>query len=97
MLGDRCRMIFRKEDLMSKFIALIGLGAALVLTPGVALAEQGTSSSWGTVGWGPVIPTISLTDKDRSWNHAHQAQYQAEDGAEWLRLHGPAGPFPGLR
>jgi hypothetical protein len=23
-----------------------------------------------TVGWGPVIPTISLTDKDRSWNHA---------------------------
>lgn len=82
---------------MFKIIALTTLGAVLVLTPGAALAQQGTSSSWGTVGWGPVIPTISLTPKDRSWNHAHQAQYQAEDSAEWLRVHGPAGGDPSLR
>jgi hypothetical protein len=82
---------------MFKIVTLIGLSAVLALTPGAAMAQQGTSSSWGTVGRGPVIPTIALTDKDRSWNHAHQAQYQAEDGAEWLRLHGQAGPFPGFR
>jgi len=82
---------------MFKIVALIGIGAVLALTPGAAWAQQGTSSSWGTVGRGPVIPTIALTDKDRSWNHAHQAQYQAEDGAEWLRLHSQAGAFPGFR
>jgi hypothetical protein len=81
---------------MRKTITLIGLGAALALGSSVALAEQGTSSSWGTVGWGPVIPTIALTDKQRSWNHAHQAQYQAEDGAEWLRLHSQASPYLGF-
>ena len=79
---------------MLKIGTLIGLGAVLALTPAAALAEQGTSSSWGSVGWGPVIPTISLTDKERSWNHAHQAQYQAEDGSEWLREHSQAGPYP---
>ncbi len=82
---------------MFKIFALIGLGAVLALTTGAGLAEQGTSSSWGTVGWGPVIPTISLTPKDRSWNHGHQAQYQAEDGAEWLRLHRQARAYPWSR
>lgn len=81
---------------MRRTITLIGLGAVLGLGSSVALAEQGTSSSWGTVGWGPVIPTIALTDKQRSWNHAHQAQYQAEDGAEWLRLHAQASPYLGF-
>ena len=81
---------------MFKF-ALIGLGAVLAITSGAARAQQGTSSSWGTVGRGPVIPTIALTDKDRSWNHAHQALYQAEDGADWLRLHPQAGEFPSFR
>jgi hypothetical protein len=80
---------------MFKIVALIGLGA--VLAPGAAWAQQGASSSWGSVGRGPVIPTIALSDKDRSWNHAYQAQYQAEDGAEWLRLHSQAGAFPGFR
>jgi hypothetical protein len=82
---------------MFRIVTLIGLGAVLALAPSATWAEQGTSSSWGTVGWGPVIPTIALTDKDRSWNHAHQAQYQAEDGAEWFRLHSQAGAFPGFR
>lgn len=77
---------------MFKTIALIGLGAALVLLPAAAVAEQGTSSSYGTVGWGPVIPTQSLTPRDRAWNHDNQAKYQAEDSAEWLRVHGKS-PF----
>jgi hypothetical protein len=82
---------------MFKIVALIGLGAVLALTPGAAWTQQGTSSYWGSVGRGPVIPTIALSDKDRSWNHAYQAQYQAEDGAEWLRLHSQAHAFPEFR
>ena len=81
---------------MFKAVALIGLGAVLAVTSS-AWAEQGTSSSFGSVGWGPVIPTISLTNKERFWNHDHQAQYQAEDGSEWLRLHSQAGTFPVFR
>jgi hypothetical protein len=82
---------------MFKAVALVGLGAVFAVTPSAAWAEQGTSSSFGTVGRGPVIPTISLTNKERFWNHDHQAQYQAEDGAEWLRLHSQAGTFPVFR
>ncbi len=81
---------------MFKIVALIGLGAVLALPPGVALAQQGTSSSYGTEGWGPRIPTIALTPKDRFWNHSHEAQYRAEDGADWLRLHSQAGQYPWL-
>ncbi len=79
---------------MSNIVALIGLGAVLILAPGAALAQQGTSSSYGTEGWGPRIPTIALTPKDRDWNHDHQAQYRAEDGSEWLREHYQAGQRP---
>jgi hypothetical protein len=78
---------------MLKTIAMIGLGAALSLPPASALAQQGTSSSYGTVGWGPVISTQSLTPRDREWNHDNQARYQSEDAAEYLRQHGK-GLFP---
>jgi hypothetical protein len=78
---------------MVKTIALIALGAALALAPAAALAEQGTSSSYGSVGWGPQIPTQELTPFDRSWNHFNQSKYQAQSGAEWLREHGKS-PFP---
>jgi len=78
---------------MSKTIAMIGLGVALAILPAAALAEQGTSSSYGSVGWGPVIPTQSLTNKQRAWNHDNQARYQSEDAAEYLRQHGK-GLFP---
>ena len=81
---------------MFKIIALIGLGGVLALPPGAALAQQGTSSSWGSVGRGPVLPTISLTGKERSWNDNHEAQYRSEDAAEWLRLHSQAGQSPWL-
>ena len=78
---------------MRKTIALIAFGAAIALVPAVALAEQGDSSSWGTLGWGPHIPTQALTPFDRAWNHANQSKYQAQDSAEWLRQHGKS-PFP---
>ena len=46
---------------MRKATSFIGLAAVLALLSSAAFAEQGDSSSWGTVGWGPVIPTQSLT------------------------------------
>ena len=78
---------------MLKILSAMGLAAGLALSSGTARAEQGNSSSWGTVGWGPVIPTQSLTPKERGWNFGNQAKYQAEDSAEWLRQH-RRGLFP---
>jgi hypothetical protein len=78
---------------MLKIAVLAAIGAALALLAAPALAQQGTSSSYGSVGWGPVIPTQSLTIKDRAWNHDSQAKYQAAESAEWLRQHGQ-GLFP---
>jgi hypothetical protein len=78
---------------MFKASAFTGLAAALALFSGAALAEQGNSSSYGTVGAGPVIPTQSLSNFDRAWNHDNQSKYQAYDSAEWLRQHGKS-PFP---
>ena len=77
---------------MFKTIVPVGVSAALALLPAAALAQQGTSSSYGTVGWGPVIPTQSLTNKERAWNHDNQARYESEDAAEYLRVHGKS-PF----
>jgi hypothetical protein len=78
---------------MFKTVSTVTVAAALALLSSAALAQQGTSSSWGTVGWGPVIPTQSLTPKERDWNFDNQAKYQAEYSAEWLRQHGK-GLFP---
>jgi hypothetical protein len=78
---------------MFKVSAFIGMAAALALSSSAALAEQGNSSSYGTVGWGPVVPTQQLSPFDRAWNHANQSKYQAYDSAEWLRQHGK-GLFP---
>jgi hypothetical protein len=78
---------------MFKSIRVMSATAAFLLLSGAALAQQGDSSSWGTVGWGPVIPTQSLTPKERQWNFDNQAKNEAENGAEWLRQHGK-GPFP---
>ena len=46
-----------------------------------ALAQQGTSSCYGTVGCGLVISTISLTNKEHAWNNYNQAIVQSEDAA----------------
>jgi hypothetical protein len=78
---------------MRKAILFVGLAAGLALMPSAAFAEQGDSSSWGSYGWGPVIPTQSLTPRDRQYNFDNQALYQAGDSAEWLRQHGK-GLFP---
>ncbi len=78
---------------MFKAASFVGVVAGIVLLSGAALAEQGDSSSWGSVGWGPVIPTQSLSSFDRAYNEANQSKYQAYDSAEWLRQHGK-GIFP---
>jgi hypothetical protein len=84
------------KKMMFKSASFIGLVAGLALLSNGALAQQGTSSSWGSVGWGPVIPTQSLTPKERQWNFDNQAKYEAQDSAEWLRVHGK-GPFSFFR
>lgn len=81
---------------MFKTLSAIGLAVGLAFLSGTALAEQGDSSSWGTVGAGPVVPTQSLSNFDRGWNMANQAKYQAYDSAEWLRQH-RKGVFPFFR
>jgi hypothetical protein len=81
---------------MFKAASFATLAAAFALSSSAALAQQGNSSSWGSVGWGPVIPTQSLTPKERQWNFDNQAKYEAQDSAEWLRAHG-MGPFSFLR
>ncbi len=78
---------------MLKALALAALGVALALPPEAVLAEQGASSSYGGVGWRPVIPIQALTPRDRAWNHNNQSNYQAENSTEWLRQHGK-GLFP---
>ena len=82
----------KKENPMVRPLAAIGFSAALAILSSSAFAEQGNSSSWGSYGWGPVIPTQSLTPKERPWNIDSQPAYQAQDSAEWLRQHG-MGPF----
>jgi hypothetical protein len=81
---------------MFKAASFASFAVALGLSSGAALAQQGNSSSWGSVGWGPVIPTQSLTPKERQWNFDNQAKYEAQDSAEWLRVHG-MGPFSFFR
>ena len=79
---------------MLKTIALAGFAAAIALAPVSALAVSGTSSSYGSVGYGPTIPTQSLTPFDRAWNHDNQSKIQAREGAEWVRQHSMGGYYP---
>jgi hypothetical protein len=82
-----------EEKIMMKVTSLVALAAGFVLLSGAALAEQGNSTAWGTVGWGPVIPTQSLTPRERAWNNDNLPLYHAGDSSEWLRQHGK-GLFP---
>ncbi len=79
---------------MFKTVVLIGLGAALALSPVAASAANGTSSSYGSDGSGQTIPTQSLTPFDRSWNHGHEAEDRAIAGSNWVRHHAGAGRHP---
>jgi hypothetical protein len=76
---------------MLKSIALIGLAAALLVPSASAFAVSGTSSSYGSDGSGPTIPTQSLTPFDRAWNHANESKERARAGAAWIRHHSALG------
>jgi len=76
---------------MLKTIAMIGLAAALTMPFAAAFAVSGTSSSYGSDGYGPTIPTQSLTPYDRAWNHFNESKERARAGASWIRHHGGLG------
>jgi hypothetical protein len=76
---------------MLRTIASIGLAAALMLPSASAFAVSGNSSAYGTEGYGPTVPTQSLTHFQRSWNHANESKMRARAGADWLRHHGGYG------
>jgi hypothetical protein len=76
---------------MLKTIATIGLAAALAMPSAAAFAVNGTSSSYGSDGYGPTIPTQSLTPFDRAWNHFNESKERARAGAAWVRHHGGLG------
>ena len=78
---------------MLKTIALIGLAAALTLPSASAFAVSGDTSSYGSQGYGPSVPTQSLTPFQRSWNHANESKLRARAGAAWLRHHRGHGPY----
>jgi hypothetical protein len=72
---------------MLKTTALIGLVAALAFPVAPAFAVSGNSSSYGTEGYGPRVPTQALTPFQRSWNHANESKERARAGATWIRRH----------
>jgi hypothetical protein len=76
---------------MLKTIVSIGLVAALVVPSVPALAVNGSSSSYGSEGSGPTVPTRSLTPFQRSWNHANESKNRARAGAEYVRQHPALG------
>src|SRR3984957_82876 len=83
-----------KDQPMLKTIGLIGLAAALIVPSVPAFAVNGDSSSYGTEGYGPTVPTQSLTPFQRSWNHANESKERSRVGAAWIRKHGGFGHLP---
>ena len=63
---------------MRKMVALIGLAAALALAPAAAFAEQGTSSSYGSVGLGPHYPN-PVADALRSCVESRQSKQRPSE------------------
>jgi hypothetical protein len=76
---------------MLKTITIIGLAAAIALSSTSAFAVNGNSSAYGTEGYGPTVPTRSLTPFQRSWNHANESKERARAGAEYVRQHNAFG------
>lgn len=79
---------------MLKTFAAIGLAATLALPATAAFAYSGNTSSYGTYGVGPRVPTQSLTPYQRSWNAANQSKVEARRSAEWMRRHHRGFPLP---
>ncbi len=78
---------------MLKTIALVGLAAALAIPSTAAFAVSGTSSAYGADDYGPTIPTQSLSNFDRGWNHFNESKDRARASADWVRRHGAAGGY----
>jgi hypothetical protein len=78
---------------MLKTIALVGLVAALAIPSTAAFAVSGNSSAYGTDDYGPTIPTQSLSNFDRGWNHANESKDRARASADWVRRHGGPGGY----
>ena len=70
---------------MLKTIVVLGFAAALALPPVAAYALSGTSSSYGTSGYGPQVPTQSLTPFERGWNATNESKRRARESAQWMR------------
>ena len=75
---------------MLKTIACFGLAVGIAASPTAAHAVSGASSSWGSYGAGPTIPTQALSPFDRAWNQSRESQNEAIAGSQWLREH-PSG------
>jgi hypothetical protein len=67
-----------KDEIMPKTMALIGLAAAVMLTPAFATAQT---------GYGVTKGAPSTTTFERSWNHANESKERARAGAAYVRRH----------
>jgi hypothetical protein len=76
---------------MLKSMACFGLAVAIAASPTAAHAVSGTSSSWGSSGAGPTIPTQALSPFDRAWNQSHESQNEAIAGSQWPSEHHAGG------
>jgi hypothetical protein len=76
---------------MFKSVAISALAASLAVAPLPAFA-----GSYGTLnyGYGPHVPTRSLTPFERSWNANNQSKRQARASADWMRHHHRSFPTP---
>ena len=81
---------------MLKTVACFSLAVAIAASPTAAHAVSGASSSWGSYGAGPTIPTQALSPFDRAWNQSHESQNEAIAGSQWLREHHAGGTTTSL-
>jgi hypothetical protein len=72
------------------------VSSALAATLAVAALPAFADSSYGTqnYGYGPHVPTRSLTPFERSWNVNNQGKRQARASADWMRRHHRQFPTP---
>src|SRR5262249_15930497 len=82
-----------RSNPMLKIIATVSLTAALALPSAPAFAVRGNSSSYGSDGYGPTVPTQSLTSFQRGWNCANERKEGARAGAAWFHDHGGYGHY----
>jgi hypothetical protein len=92
--GEAQQRANSEDKIMLKTIALVGLAVALAIPSTAAFAVSGTSSAYGTDDYEPTIPTQSLSNFDRGWNHANESKDRARASADWVRRHGSPGGYP---